>query len=141
MIVVTRDIGLDESELAFEFVRSSGPGGQNVNKIATAVRLRFDARRSPSLPEDVRARLLALAGRRAGEDGVLTIRAERHRTQTANRRDAVERLVALVRRAAVPPKKRRKTRPSAASRERRLESKRRRSRTKAGRRAKGADDG
>ncbi|RJR29044.1 MAG: aminoacyl-tRNA hydrolase [Candidatus Latescibacterota bacterium] len=130
MIEVTGSIRLDESELVFEFVRSSGPGGQNVNKVATAVRLRFDVRRSASLPDDVRARLLALAGRRASEDGVLTIRAERHRTQQANRRDAVERLVELVRRAAAPPKKRRATRPSAASRERRLESKRRLSRRK-----------
>ena len=133
MIEVTKNILLDEAELAFEFVRASGPGGQNVNKTSTAVRLRFDARRSPCLPGDVRARLLALAGRRAGADGAITIRAERHRTQEANRRDAVERLVALIRRAAEPPKKRRKTRPTVSARERRLETKRRRSRTKSGR--------
>ena len=133
MIEVTKNILLDEAELAFEFVRASGPGGQNVNKTATAVRLRFDALRSPSLPADVRARLLALAGRRVGADGAITIRAERHRTQGANRRDAVERLAALIRRAAEPPKRRRKTRPTVSARERRLEAKRRRSRTKSGR--------
>ncbi len=139
MIRINRSISIDDSELSFEFVRSSGPGGQNVNKVATAVRLRFDARRSPSLPDDVRERLIALAGRRADDEGVLTIRAERHRTQQANRRDAVERLVELVRRAAERPKKRRKTKPTAASRERRLESKRRRSRMKEGRRVKPSD--
>jgi ribosome-associated protein len=134
MIQVNRNIAIDDSEVAFEFIRSSGPGGQNVNKVATAVRLRFDVRRSPSLPADVRERLAHLAGKKFGEDGVLTILARRHRTQEANRRDAVERLAALVRRAAEKPRERRRTRPTAASRLRRLETKRLRSRRKTGRR-------
>ncbi len=133
MIQTENGIRIGDSELVFEFIRASGPGGQNVNKVATAVRLRFNALGSTSLPADVRRRLLALAGRRAGADGVITIRAERHRTQEANRRDAVERLAELVRRAAVPPKRRRETRPTVSSRERRLESKRRRAREKRGR--------
>ena len=140
-IRVTRSISIDEAELTFEFIRSSGPGGQNVNKVATAVRLRFDVLRSSSLPLDVRERLLGLAGRKVGEDGVLTIRAQRHRTQEANRRDAVERLVELLRRAAERPRSRRRTKPTAASRQRRLETKRLRGRTKEGRRAvPGAED-
>ncbi|HVO76792.1 MAG TPA: alternative ribosome rescue aminoacyl-tRNA hydrolase ArfB [Candidatus Bathyarchaeia archaeon] len=100
MIWVSRFIAIDDSEIVFEFLRSSGPGGQNVNKVATAVRLRFDVRRSSSLPIEVRERLIRLAGKRVGEDGILAIVARRHRTQEANRRDAVERLVGLVRRAA-----------------------------------------
>jgi ribosome-associated protein len=134
MIRVNRGIAIGDSEIVFEFIRSSGPGGQNVNKVATAVRLTFDARRSPSLPADVRERLLLLAGRRAGADGVLTIVARRHRTQEANRRDAVARLVDLVRRAAEKPRERRDTKPTAASKRRRLDAKRRRSKMKAGRR-------
>jgi len=135
MIRVTRSIAIDDSEITFEFIRSSGPGGQNVNKVATAVRLRFDVRRSVSLPADVRDRLIRLAGKRAGEDGVLTILARRHRTQEANRRDAVERLVALAARAAERPRSRRATRPTSASRERRLDTKRLRGRKKAARHA------
>ncbi len=130
MIRVTPAIMIRENELRFDFVRSSGPGGQNVNKVATAVQLRFDAARSPSLPEDVRRRLVRLAGRKMTADGVLVITARRHRTQRKNRDDAVERLVALVRRAAATPKARRKTRPTRASNERRLADKRRKSQNK-----------
>jgi ribosome-associated protein len=124
MIRVTADITIDERELQWQFVRAGGPGGQNVNKVATAVRLSFDAARSPSLRPDVSRRLLALAGRRAGADGVIVISAQRHRAQPQNRADALERLVELVRRAAVKPRRRIPTRPTAGSRERRLESKR-----------------
>ena len=127
MIPVTPAIALQESEIEERFVRASGPGGQNVNKVASAVQLRFDARQSPSLPEGVRARLMRLAGRRLTLEGVLVITAQRHRTQEANRRDALERLIELVRRAAEPPVPRKPTRPSAASRRRRLEGKSRRS--------------
>lgn len=133
MVRVNRNIAIADSEIAFEFIRSSGPGGQNVNKVATAVRLTFDVRRSPSLPIDIRERLLLMAGKRAGADGVLAIVARRHRTQEANRRDAVDRLVALVRRACEKPRERRPTKPTAAAKRRRLETKRLRARTKAGR--------
>jgi ribosome-associated protein len=127
MIRITDHIAIDESELTESFVRASGPGGQNVNKLATAVQLRFDVRHSRSLPADVRARLAALAGRRLTQDGVLVIIAQRHRTQERNREDARARLVELIRAAAVVPKRRRLTKPTAASRERRIESKKRRS--------------
>jgi len=130
MIRITAEIVLDEGEVHFDFVRASGPGGQNVNKVATAAQLRFDAARSPSLPDDVRRRLMGLAGRRLTEQGVIVIEARRYRSQERNRQDALERLVALVRRAATPPKRRRKTRPSGASRRRRLEEKRRRAEVK-----------
>jgi ribosome-associated protein len=126
MIRVTDQIAIDEAELSETFVRASGPGGQNVNKLATAVQLRFDVRHSPSLPSDVRARLARLAGRRLTQDGVLVIIAQSHRTQERNRADALERLLELVRQAAVRPKPRRPTRPTAASRERRIEGKKRR---------------
>lgn len=130
MLRITSRISLDEDELEIRFVRASGPGGQNVNKVASAVQLRFDVARSSSLPEEVRQRLLTLSGSRLTTDGVLVIQARRHRTQEQNRRDAIARLVELVRRAAVPPTPRHKTRPTRASRRRRLESKRHRSRIK-----------
>src|SRR6201993_4887321 len=126
MIPVTANIALVEREIPESFVRSSGPGGQNVNKVASAVELRFDVRRSPSLPADVRARLERLAGRRLTREGVLVIHAERHRTQERNRKDARARLIELIRRAAVAPRPRRATKPTAGARERRLESKKRR---------------
>src|SRR5215475_6382772 len=123
MIRITDHIAIDESELLESFIRSSGPGGQNVNKLATAVQLRFDARRSPSLPNDVAIRLQRLAGSRLTNDGVIVITAQRHRTQERNRDDALERLIELIRQAAVPPTPRRATRPSRAAREKRVQSK------------------
>lgn len=131
---VNADIQIPEQELEFRFVLASGPGGQNVNKVATAVQLRFDASRSASLPEPVRERLAVLAGSRMTKEGVVVITAKRHRTQERNRQDARERLLDLLRRAAQPPKKRRPTRPSRAARERRLRDKRARSEKKQARR-------
>lgn len=126
MIPVSDGIFLDESELQWTFVRSSGPGGQNVNKLSTAVQLRFDTARSASLPDEVRERLLRLAGKKATTGGVVVIDARRHRSQEQNRRDALDRLIDLIRKASIKPKARRKTRPTGASRRRRLERKRRR---------------
>jgi ribosome-associated protein len=126
VIRVTAHISIDEREIEESFVRSSGPGGQNVNKLATAVQLRFDVRGSPSLPGDVRTRLERLAGARLTNDGVLVISAQRHRTQLRNRQDALDRLIDLIRQAAIRPRPRRPTKPTAGSRERRIEGKKRR---------------
>ena len=127
---ITDSIAIDDAELDEIFVQSSGPGGQNVNKVATAVQLRFDVAHSPSLPDAVRARLMALAGKRLTKTGVLVLTARRHRTQERNRVDARARLIELIRRAAVPPVPRRKTRVPPASRKRRLEEKSKRGRVK-----------
>jgi ribosome-associated protein len=140
MIRVTDNIALDESEIIESFVRSSGPGGQNVNKVATAVQLRFDARRSPSLPESVRAQLEKLAGGRLTKDGVVVIFADRFRTQERNRADALARLLSLIRRANETPKPRRPTKPTAASKERRLKGKSERGDVKRLRRSVSPDD-
>ena len=130
MIHITRSISIDEREIQEEFIRASGPGGQNINKVATAVQLRFNVVNSPSLPDDVRERLIQLAGRRMTDKGILIIEARRFRTQERNRKDAIDRLVELVRKAAEKPKLRRKTRPTPASRRRRLNTKRRQGETK-----------
>ncbi len=137
MIRITNDIALDENDICFDFIRSSGPGGQKVNKVSTAVQLRFDAAGS-SLPAEVRKRLGRLAGHRMTQEGVLIIDARRHRTQAQNRRDALERLVELIRKAATKPKPRLRTRPPLAAKERRMESKRRRGEIKRQRRARAA---
>ncbi len=126
MIVITQSLSIEESEIEEKFVRASGPGGQNVNKVATAIQLRFDVEHSPSLPEAVRARLRRLAGNRLSADGVLTIEASRFRTQEQNREDARQRLIALIQKATEAPKPRHKTRPTLASKTRRLEGKRQR---------------
>jgi ribosome-associated protein len=140
MIRITDRIGIGDDELDERFIRASGPGGQNVNKLSTAVQLRFDVRGSPSLPDAVRARLERLAGRRLTNDGVLIITAQRYRTQERNRQDALDRLVELIQRAAVAPIPRRPTRPTAGSRARRLEGKKRRGTIKSLRRDKPAAD-
>jgi ribosome-associated protein len=134
MIFITPDISIEEREIKFDFVRASGPGGQNVNKVASAVQLRFDVIGNRSLPEDVKARLKRLAGKRISAEGILVIQASRFKSQDKNRQDSVERLVSLLRQAAEKPKKRVKTRPSRRAKERRLETKRHRSRLKRDRR-------
>jgi ribosome-associated protein len=130
MISITPAISIDENEIQLRFVRASGPGGQNVNKVSTAVQLRFDVGNSPSLPGDVRTRLIRLAGRRITQDGILIIEARQFRTQERNREDAIGRLVELIRRAAEKPKPRKKTKPSRAAKERRIESKKQRGKVK-----------
>ena len=130
MIRITQTIRIDSAQIREKFIRASGPGGQNVNKVATAVQLRFDVKNSLDLPEDVRVRLLKIAGQRITQRGVLIIDARRYRTRERNRQDAQDRLIALIRRAATKPKPRRKTKPTLASKERRLDAKKRRGRTK-----------
>ena len=130
MLHIIGDIEIDESEIQFEFTHASGPGGQNINKVATAVRLRFDVVNSPSLPDEIRERLIRLAGRRMTDKGVLIIEARRFRTRERNRQDAMGRILELIRKATEKPKPRRKTRPTIASKMRRLQTKRRHSRTK-----------
>jgi ribosome-associated protein len=134
MIRITETISIGEDEIEERFIRSSGPGGQNVNKVATGVQLRFDAARCPSLPEPVRRRLAALAGTRMTGEGLLIIDARRFRTQEQNRRDALDRLIALLRKAAQEPRRRFRTKPTLASRARRLEAKRHRAAAKRTRR-------
>ena len=130
MIHVTRTIVINENEIQEDFIRASGPGGQNVNKVASGVQLRFDVANSPSLPDEVRQRLITLARRRITKEGMLVIDARRFRTQGANRQDAMERLMELIRKAAQKPRIRRKTKPTPGSNIRRLEAKHHRARTK-----------
>ena len=140
LIPINCHLFLDDSEIEESFVRASGPGGQNVNKVSSAVQLRFDLSRSRSLPEELRERVARLAGRRLTRDGVIVIIAQRYRTQERNRQDALDRLIALIRRAAEAPTPRRPSKPSRAAKERRLAAKARRAATKEQRRAERSDD-
>ncbi len=140
MIRITDNISIGEDEIHEEFVRSSGPGGQNVNKVSTAVQLRFDLAGSPSIPDDIRRRIISLAGKRVTKEGVLIIKASRYRSQEQNREDAISRLVSLIEKAAVVPKTRRKTRPTRASNAKRLEEKRHRRGVKQSRKSVSTDE-
>lgn len=130
MLEITPSFHFNERELQFDYVRASGPGGQNVNKVATAVQLRFDVVNSPSLASDAKGRLIRLAGKRVNADGILVLESRRFRTQEANREDAVQKFMELLRRSLLPPKPRRKTKPTAASREKRLQEKKRKAEVK-----------
>lgn len=140
MIEITPTLAIDDDEIQLEFIRASGPGGQNVNKVATAVQLRFDVVNSPSLPDDVKTRLMHLAGRRLTGEGVLVLTADRYRTQPRNRVDAVAQLTELIRKATIRPKPRRKTKPTLAAKQRRLAQKQRRGEIKQGRQSKPTTD-
>jgi len=139
MIAITPSLALDESEIQFEFVRAAGPGGQNVNKVSTAVQLRFDVHGSPSLPAEVKARLVKLAGRRVSEDGILVITARRYRSQEQNRADAVQRLVKMIQKAATRPRVRKATRVSQSAKAARVDEKKRRGQVKHRRRRPSED--
>lgn len=130
MIFVTPNICIHENEIEEHFIRASGPGGQNVNKVASAVQLRFDVKNSPSLPRDVRNRLISIGGNRITDNGILIIDAQRHRSQERNRKDALDRLIGMIRKASQKPRLRRKTFPTLASKQRRMEGKHQRSRIK-----------
>jgi ribosome-associated protein len=138
MIQITSSISIDESELQFDYVRASGPGGQNVNKVATAVQLRFDVS-SSLLPDDIKHRLIKLAGSKMTNEGVLILEAKRYRTQEQNREDAIRRFVELVRKSTIKPKRRLKTRPTKASRERRIKKKKQRGEIKKNRQNRSFD--
>jgi ribosome-associated protein len=140
MIAITPSLAIEESEIEESFVRASGPGGQHVNKASTAVQLRFDARRSPSLPNEVALRLMKLAGSRLTLDGVIVIVAQSHRSQLRNREEALARLVELIRKAAIRPEPRRPTRPPRAAKERRLATKEKRARLKSTRRVRPSEE-